>query len=207
MSRNSWAKKELATLRRMYPTHRACDVAQILGRTTAAVHDRAKILGIKKSPAWFSIPESGVKNLTKGGSTRFRKGQVAWNKGKKGLMGPNRTSWKKGRKPHNTKYDGAISWRGGYRYKRIAEGQWEALHVIKWTKLRGKIPHGKVVVFKNHDPADCKIANLELVSRKELMKRNSIHRYPEEIKSAILHLGAYKRKLRKYAEKQTQRSA
>ena len=35
-------------------------------------------------------------NITSGRSGRFEKGSDSWNKGKKGYMGPNRTSFKKG---------------------------------------------------------------------------------------------------------------
>jgi len=43
------------------------------------------------------------KGFTCGRSGHFKKGQKSWNHGKKGYMGPNRTSFKKGNLPHNHK--------------------------------------------------------------------------------------------------------
>jgi hypothetical protein len=46
-----------------------------------------------------------------------------------------------------------------------------------------------------------------MISRAELMRRNTIHNYPPELRDNIMLLGAIKRKLRETSEKQDDRSA
>ena len=43
----------------------------------------------------------GRKKIKTGTTGCFRKGFIPWNKGKKGYMGANKTSFKKGNKPKN----------------------------------------------------------------------------------------------------------
>lgn len=55
-----WSEKEIATLRQMYPTHIARDIALRLGRTRQAVAVKAFKLGLKKPvhPSTIIIPAS-----------------------------------------------------------------------------------------------------------------------------------------------------
>lgn len=54
-----------------------------------------------------------------------------------------------------------------------------------WEKHYGKVPEGFNIVFRNGNSLDVKIENLECISNSELMRRNSIHNYPLEIKETI----------------------
>ena len=147
-------------------------------------------------------------NLTEvGKDTRFKKGNVPHNKGKK--MPPelyakaSRTMFKKGHKPHNTRKDGDISLRGdksgrAYKYIRISEANWQLLHRVVWEYHNGKIPKGHNVIFKDGNTMNCNIENLELVSNAENMKRNSfMNNYPEDIQKLIQLKGALNRQINK----------
>lgn len=59
------------------------------------------------------------------------------------------------------------------------------VHVLLWEEYNGKVPSNHAVVFKDGNKQNITIENLELVTRAELMRRNTIHRYPVELKQAI----------------------
>lgn len=141
-------------------------------------------------------------------STRIKKGTTPPNKGKKitEFMTPENVakfksnSFKKGNKPHNTKYDGAVSkWkdRSGrtYKYIRIAEGKWELYHRYLWEQENGEIPDGHLLAFKDGDTENVSLENLELVSMIENMYRNSRHDYPDEIIPSLVLVKQLEKKL------------
>jgi hypothetical protein len=57
-------------------------------------------------------------------------------------------------------------------------------------------------VFKNGNKQDVRIENLEMISRQELMRRNTIHRYPPALKEVIRLAGKLKRTIEDAHEKQ-----
>lgn len=59
------------------------------------------------------------KKINTGTLGRFKKNYIPWNKGKKGYMGANRTSFKKGHKPKNWRPVGSerVDAEGLYTYK------------------------------------------------------------------------------------------
>lgn len=117
-------------------------------------------------------------SLTKvGEANRFKPGNVPFNKGTKGLTGRNRTSFKKGQQPHNTKHDGAVTVRTdssgtAYKYTRIKSGKWVLYHRHLWEQANGPIPEGHILVFRDRDPMNCELDNLELITRSENLRRN-----------------------------------
>lgn len=182
---------------KLYPTHTRQEVMKKLKIGLCKYKNLANSTGIKKTEEFRNNNEK---------MNRFRKGNVSWNKGKKGIIfkGSERGWFKKGGKPHNTKSDGYISvrrWKTGTLYKwiRIAEGEWKLLHALNWEKAFGKIPEGKIVVFRTTDTMNCEPENLMLISREENMKRNTIHRYPDHVKQII----RASNKLKRTIEKQT----
>lgn len=105
--------------------------------------------------------------------------------------------------PHNYQPVGTIVVTKGYKKIKLADPRtWEYLHRKIWTDHHGEIPDGYAVVFKDADPLNCDISNLEMISRKILMSRNTLHNYPENLKAAIHSLAGMKRRLNSYAEKQ-----
>ena len=121
----------------------------------------------------------------------FAKGQTSWNKGKKGYMGANSTSFKKGNTPHNHKPIGheRITVDGYVEVKVAEPNVFELKHRQIWEQQHGKIPGSHVLVFKNLNKQDCRIENLMLVSRAELARLNQSyikHSTPETHESCVL---------------------
>lgn len=146
------------------------------------IESKAKKLGIRKSYEY---------RLKRGFSAdgRFVKGSLAWNAGinydsvGRSIL----TRFKPGTVPPNHKPVGTIRQcsKDGYLYIKTEEGKYKfrLLHRENWKKAHGNYPpKGYALAFKDGDKTNCDISNLELVSRKELMQRNSIQNYPKEIK-------------------------
>lgn len=125
-----------------------------------------------------------------------KKGDIPFNKGKKQseYMSPEaieksvHTRFKKGQEPHNVNKtgNGAVVIRKdkagrNYKYIRLAKGYWDLHHRIVWEESHGKIPKNHIVVFKDENPENTTLENLELITMAENMYRNSVHDYPKEI--------------------------
>lgn len=108
---------------------------------------------------------------------KFKKGQIPWNKGLKGIhLSPN-TEFKKG----VNNFDKHPSWKGGVHKLKTGE-----VYVMIKSKLRvrrpryiweqnyGAIPQGYVIYHKDGNTSNDDINNLELITRRELAKRNKI---------------------------------
>ncbi|MDD5405984.1 MAG: HNH endonuclease signature motif containing protein [Sulfurovaceae bacterium] len=108
----------------------------------------------------------------------FQKGSIPANKGTKGLMKANKTTFKKGDTPPNVKKVGSIVTRkdkNGYLYMRIKIAEpniWQGLHAYIWERKYGKIPKDHCVIFKDKNPLNTRLDNLMLVSRVELVRLN-----------------------------------
>ena len=106
----------------------------------------------------------------------------------KGLqIGGKETQFKKGNLPHNHLPVGSrVVNTDGYLVEKIADpNTWEFVHVRTWEAVNGKRPPGHLLRFKNGDRMNCSIENLECISRREHMRRTTIHRYPKEIRHVI----------------------
>ncbi|EHF11135.1 MULTISPECIES: HNH endonuclease signature motif containing protein [Pseudomonas] len=80
-----------------------------------------------------------------------------------------------------------------YRIPAIPPRDWKGIHILLWEEHFGPIPTGHCVCFKDNNKQNVVIDNLELITRAERMRRNSIHRYPPELKSAIRVISKLKR--------------
>lgn len=192
--------EEDAFIRNNYMTIPTKRISKILGRSEGTARQRMAILGLK-------IPASVVEKFRR--ESQYKAGRVPENKGKrqKDFMSGEAinktvaTRFKKGARVHNEKYDGAVVTRYSHRkrnyppYKwiRISKAKWKKLHVHLWEEANGAIPPGKIVVFKDRNTLNCELSNLDLLSREENMMRNTIQRYPPELKSTIRTLGKLKR--------------
>jgi hypothetical protein len=204
--RKPWTKKELQILRAKYPIMPTTELANKLGRSLCSVYGQAYILNIRKDDDYLLTPESGrmCKGSTIGKNTRFKKGQHAWNKNTKGLTGRNKTSFKPGQMPNNYRPVGSIRTdKDGYWMIKVADPRkWELLHRNVWKKAHGPIPNGHAIIFKDGNKQNCALENLAIISREDNMLRNTIHRYPEEIKSAIKTLTKLKKTISNHGTKQ-----
>lgn len=198
--RQYWTPEQIDILQKMYPDNYAEDIARELVKPKSSIYYKAGILGLKKSAAFreMELQRQGNRLRVVGAKHRFNQGHTPANKGVK--MSPeiydkvSRTMFRPGQMPHNTRHDGftRIS-KDGYIEIRVRPGKFIHKHRLIWENHHGKIPAGYIVVFKDRNPMNCSIENLTLISRKENMSRNSIHRLPVELKSTIKLVNKLKR--------------
>ena len=227
MIKRPWTEADDAALRARYPEERTALVAKALGRSVASVYQRAYALGLLKSPAYLESPAACRTTGRQGMCTRFRKGNVPANKGLRGRKGwaPGRmaeTQFKRGVRQgvalKNWQPVGAVRVDGeGYLRIKVREarpgeaygfgnvGVWPLLQRHVWAQAHGPIPEGYVVAFKDGNKTHCALDNLELVSRRDLMKRNSVHNLPAPLPQVIQLLGAVRRQIRKRDGKESYR--
>ena len=198
--RHVWSPEELQLLTELYPDMLTSKIAAQLGVSLVQAYSKAAKLGLKKSEAFRASPESCRlrRGDNVGAATRFKPGNQTWNAGMKGLdMGPrsHATRFKKGER----RGAAARNWvpigseritDDGYLQRKLTDTgypprDWVAVHIIVWTEHHGPVPKGCTVTFKDGNRANVDIANLELLTRRELMARNTVHNYPPELRKVI----------------------
>ncbi len=216
MNGRAWSPASIARLRELYPDTPAEKIAGLLKRPTYSIYGKAFALGLEKSAAGRAA--AGFQKGSKvGAAYRFPKGHVPANKGLRrpgwhaGRM--RETQFKKGQFPFNhdpdfyvigalrVNSDGYIEMRTSFAPGALG---WRALHRILWEDEHGPIQPGYCLRFKDRDPLNVCLGNLELISRGDLMRRNSIYNLPAPLKLTIHALGQLKRRIR---EKQNGRPA
>lgn len=186
----------------LYPNHSTKYIAELLGVSISKVYNIAWGANVKKSPEYLLTPESG-RIIEPSVSNQFKPGHTPHNKGKQmdakiyEKVAP--TMFKKGNKPYNTKPVGTINVRldsdgRPYQYIKIKDSHWELLQRHVWAKANGEIPAGCVVIFLDGNYLNCELNNLQLISRKENMARNTIQRYPAELQEVMKLTCKLKRK-------------
>lgn len=200
-----WTKEDLNILAEMYPNNYTKDICEKLNRSYSSVSNQAYLMGLKKSQAFMRMElEIQAKRLKENGySSRFLKGRTPVNKGKKMpaevYEKVKATMFKKNSVPHNAKKAGEEVLRkdkSGRKYWMIKlPGKRKLIykHHWLWESKNGKIRKGFNVVFKDGNPLNCVLENLEYISNAALMQRNTIHRYPGELKSTIRLVNKLKR--------------
>lgn len=206
--KGKWTQQEIDTLTRMYPNHYAREIADILGRGISSIHCKANSLGLESSLE--KIKRAGYETSKSPASiaARFQKGSVPPNKGKKvspevySKIQP--TMFKKGHSPVNHREVGSerINVYGYIEIKVAEPNRWRLKHQVMWEQVNGTIPRGYNVQFKNHNPLDCRIENLYMISKAEQLRtENSLMaRYPKKIQEIIRLKGVVNRAIHK-AEK------
>ena len=186
----------------LYPHHSTKYIAELLGVSISKVYNTAWDAKVKKSAEYMLTPESG-RIIEPSVANQFKPGHTPHNKGKQisaeiyEKVAP--TMFKKGNKPHNTKPNGTINIRADksgrlYQYIKIKDCQWELLQRHVWTQANGEIPPGSVVIFLDGNYLNCELNNLQVISRRENMARNTIQRYPAELQEVMKLTSKLKRK-------------
>lgn len=207
MTRKIWTNRDDALMRKHYPDMCAAELALILGCSVSAVYNRANTLGLKKSQAFLNSSKSGrTGHDDRGASARFKKGFTPWNAGMKGLdTGGKATRFKPGQRPLTWVPVGTeVVTKDGYLKRKIRDDaapgmsrhNWQLVHIIVWEEANGPMPKNHCLRFKDGNKKNFSLDNLELITRAENAKRNTIHRYPPEVKQAIRLVGKLKRKIR-----------
>lgn len=133
---------------------------------------------------------------------RYPKGAVPWNKDKKGYMGANATSFKKGQTPKNHRPVGSERiTKDGYIQVKIAEPRtWRLKHIVEWEKVNGSLPKGHCIRMLDGDRNNCHIDNLICISRganATSNQRNKANTQSPQLNKAILMTEHLKDKIRK----------
>lgn len=216
--RRFWSPEEDAILRARYPdTPMPALRAALPGRSAGAIYVRAAALGIRRSEAYLASPAAC--RLRRGDEVgrahRFQPGNVPWSKGRRMPgYGPGRmreTQFRPGER-HGV---AARRWvpigtervsKDGYRERKIHDGlplqsRWRAVHLLLWESVHGPLPQGHAVAFVNGDRTDIRIENLTLVTRAELMRRNTVHNLPAPLPELVQLRGALVRKINRRARR------
>lgn len=132
----------------------------------------------------------GRKKIKTGTTGCFRKGFIPWNKGKKGYIGANKTSFKKGNKPKNWRPVGSERIDSNeYTLIKVAEpNKWVFKHRMIYEQKYGEIPKGAVIIFADGNKNNLNIDNLLCVTRDELKVLNKcrlISSVPELTKTGL----------------------
>ena len=186
----------------LYPNHSSKYIAELLGVSITKVYNTAWAANVKKSAEYMLTPESG-RIIEPSVANQFKPGHTPHNKGKQisaeiyEKVAP--TMFKRGNKPHNTKPNGTINVRADksgrlYQYIKIKDCHWELLQRYVWTQANGEIPPGSVVIFLDGNYLNCELNNLQVISRRENMARNTIQRYPAELQEVMKLTSKLKRK-------------
>lgn len=217
-------------VRELYPHTSTKVIALQLGRSVSSVYQIAAKLGLHKTAEYLASPDACRlrRGDNVGASSRFHPGQVPPNKGLR------RPGWAPGRmsetqfKPGVRQGIAAKNWCAigtirkdseGFLRIKVREGMkgeaygfgntkiWPLLNRHVWEQHNGPIPPSHAVVFKDGDRANCDIDNLECISRRDLMRRNTVHNLPKPLVEVIQLRGALNRRIRSLNEKQDSRSS
>jgi hypothetical protein len=173
MRNNKFTPQEDKYLCDNYLTIPAKRMSKILGRSESGARQRMKLLGL-------NVPPEIAKKFQE--NSRFKKGQTPSNKGKKitewmafeKIQCIQKTQFKKGNIPPNTKYDGAERiCKDGYIEIKISKAKWVHKHRFEWEKVNGLIPEGLILVCRTENKLNSHPDNWELITRIENMNRNS----------------------------------
>lgn len=113
-------------------------------------------------------------SLNCGLTGRFQKNHVPFNKGTKGIMKSNKTSFKKGNIPKNYKPIGSerINIYGYVEVKIADPNKWETKNRFIYKKYKGDIPKGFKVIYADGNKLNNHLDNLILVSNSEELIMN-----------------------------------
>lgn len=211
--RRLWTSADDDRLRSIFADTASIVVARLMDRSISAIRGRAGILGLHKSEAYLESPAACRlrRDDAPGLAYRYPKGHVPANKGTR------RPGWSPGRMAQTQFKKGEMAgaahqkWRpigtevqddDGYLKRKIADDRskpsrfnWKFVHVLVWEEKHGPVPPGHCLCFKNGNKADTRIENLELISRADRMRRNTIHNLPPALKQASQLVGAVRRQI------------
>lgn len=200
--RKYWTASEIQELKKLYPNNYTIDIAKHFKVNVRKIYSIANRYGLKKSVEFLKVELSRQADRLRviGKKSQFKPGNISHNKGKKMpdevYDKCKNTMFKKGSKPHNSKYDGYERINvDGYAEVRVKKGVFILKHRLIYEQHYGSIPKGMYVIFKDKNKLNFEIDNLELISKKEHMQRNTIQRFPKELKEIMFINSKLKRKI------------
>lgn len=209
--RRQWTNEEDRIIAEHYPHTSSSELCDLLNCRISQLYNRANVLGLKKTTAFMRSSLSGCiqPGQRRGTSFEFKKGHAPWNKGTKGLqIGGEATQFKPGQLPHNTQPIGSYRVdKDGTLQRKVSNAKgnnskrWRGVHELVWVEQNGPVPENHICVFKpgmrtavlEEITAD----KVECISYAENMRRNTRHRYPQEINQLISLRAAINRQVNK----------
>ena len=207
-----WNAADDVLLDARYPHESTSTLARELRRSVPATYNRARFLGLTKSAEYQKSADACRlrRGDNIGAAFRFEKGHVPANKGlRRPGFAPGRmreTQFKKGERrgvaSRLYKPIGTERIQDGYQQRKVnddlpVQRRWRAVHVLLWEATHGPVPRGHAIAFRNRDKRDIRLENLECISRRELMARNTVHNLPKPLVETIQLLGALNRQIRR----------
>ena len=210
-----WTDKEIIILRQSYPHVSAASMVDMLpGRTARTIQNKAYSLGVRKTPETIArMSREAMRNPEHGGrKTLFHANQTPWNKGISFTSGGRsaETRFKPGQKPHTHRPIGheRVTKEGYLQRKMTDTGvtnrDYVNVHHLLWRSAGNDIPPGHILIFRDGDKTNIAMENLELISRQENMRRNSVHALPKELAELVQLRGALIRQINKRTDKNEQ---
>lgn len=194
---------QVEIFKRLYPHTKNSELARRFGCQLHTIKNLAARLNLSKSKEHMQAVAE---------QTRFEPGHAAWNKGKSYPTTGRapETQFKKGQKPSNWLPIGSERvTEDGYLQRKmtdtgVSRNDFVQLHHLVWLEQTGqKVPKGHALIFKDGNKRNFEIDNLELLTRADLMRRNSVHTLPPDIKAQCMVLGGFNRKLRRIEREQS----
>lgn len=150
-----FSEHELSFIRENYSVLSRREVAWVLGRTVSAIKSIIdKRIGVRKTKE--QIREVSAKSTNSG---RFKKGNIALNSlGSPGIV---------------TVRERVDRQQPATQFIKMDNGKWLHLHRYIWELKHGPVPKGHVIAFKDGNAMHCTLDNLEMITMKKNMERNS----------------------------------
>ena len=161
---HKWSDEEKEYLAKITPNNHYKDIVKLMNEKFEYDFSEKQVTG--------AIKRYGLKTGFKG---HFKKGSTPWNKGLKGYIGPNRTSFKKGHAPVNYRPVGSERTTvDGYIEIKVEDpNKWKLKHRIVYEEHHGEIPKGGNIIFLDGNKKNINIENLKLVSDATLLIANN----------------------------------
>jgi len=204
-TRRLWTKDEDDLLRRRYPNESTDSIAADMGRSTSSIYARVASLGRNTTASYADrqAERNSSRLVQLGMQHQFQAGLVPWNAGRRFVSGGRsiETRFKPGQKPHTWRPIGTERLtKEGYLERKVRDtcvtkNDYKPVHHIVWEEAGREIPPGHVLAFKDGNKRNFALENLELLTRKQLMARNTIHNYGPEVAQLAQLRGAIKRQI------------
>ena len=209
-SYHNYTLADIQYIQANYAEVSAQEIANHIGVTKRGIYAIARKLGLYKSKEYVArVSRERAMDPSHGGvATRYQPGHVPFTKGRRqedyctpeAIARSARTRFKVGNKPKNWRPIGSERVTvDGYCEIKVEEGLrgWRLKHRIEWEKHHGKVPKGYRLSFRDGDKQNCDIGNLYLVSVADVMRNNTMHNFPEDLREVIHIRSRIRRELNK----------
>lgn len=177
-NKQPWTDEDASVLWRLYSSAPMHELCAALNRTPIAIRVRASKLGLKREES----PDIRERHRRHSEHMRRRAAAGARNSSLLPL--------------------GTTRPQGGKLFTKVADTgnphvDWIRAQRVVWEAAHGPIPPGHLVTFKDRNPLNIALENLELISGTDHMARITIARYPRPYQRAAKALGQFLAKLKR----------